>query len=76
MTGLRVRLDLVIRAFSELEAEATAQIEQAGFAVDYVTCSNSKTLDLAADDDSEITVLGAMFTESARLIDNVSISEE
>ena len=64
------------RAFSELEAEATAQIERAGFAVDYVTCSNSKTLDLAADDDSEITVLGAMFTESARLIDNVSISEE
>ena len=62
------------RHFSDLEALATEQIEQAGFKVDYVTCSNSKTLDLAADDDSEITVLGAIFTESARLIDNVSVT--
>lgn len=62
------------RHFSDLEALATEQIEQAGFKVDYVTCSNSKTLDLAADDDSEITILGAIFTESARLIDNVSVT--
>ena len=61
------------RHFSDLEALATEQIEQAGFKVDYITCSNSKTLDLAADDDSEITILGAIFTESARLIDNVSV---
>ncbi|CAI8349994.1 MAG: Pantothenate synthetase [Porticoccaceae bacterium UBA1117] len=62
------------RHFSDLEALATEQIEQAGFKVDYITCSNSKTLDLAADDDSEITILGAIFTESARLIDNVSVT--
>lgn len=62
------------RHFSDLEALATDQIEQAGFKVDYITCSNSKTLDLAADDDSEITILGAIFTESARLIDNVSVT--
>ena len=61
------------RNFSELEFEAKRRIEKEGFSVDYVTCSQSKTLELAANDDIEITVLGAMFTESARLIDNVSI---
>lgn len=61
------------RNFSELEFEAKRRIEKEGFSVDYVTCSQSKTLELAADDDIEITVLGAMFTESARLIDNVSV---
>ena len=62
------------RHFSELEHTAAQQIEHAGFKVDYITCSNSKTLDLAANDDSDITILGAIFTESARLIDNVSVS--
>jgi pantoate--beta-alanine ligase len=62
------------RHFSELESTAAQQIEHAGFKVDYITCSNSKTLDLAANDDSDITILGAIFTESARLIDNVSVS--
>ena len=60
------------RNFSELEFEAKRRIEKEGFSVDYVTCSQSKTLELAANDDIEITVLGAMFTECARLIDNVS----
>lgn len=61
------------RNFSELEFEAKRRIEKEGFSVDYVTCSQSKTLELAANDDIEITVLGAIFTESARLIDNVSV---
>jgi pantoate--beta-alanine ligase len=61
------------RNFSELEFEAKRGIEKEGFSVDYVTCSHSKTLEIAANDDIEITILGAMFTESARLIDNVSV---
>ncbi len=61
------------RNFSELEFDAKRRIEKEGFSVDYITCSQSKTLELAANDDIEITVLGAMFTESARLIDNVSV---
>lgn len=61
------------RNFSELEFEAKRRIEKEGFSVDYVTCSHSKTLELAANDDVEITVLGAMFTQGARLIDNVSV---
>jgi pantoate--beta-alanine ligase len=61
------------RSFCALENTAKARIIETGFKVDYVTLCNSKTLDLAADDDLEITVLGAMFTKSARLIDNLSI---
>lgn len=59
--------------FTQLEIEASKRIVKAGFRTDYVTISNSKTLKPAAIDDSQITVLGAMFTEAARLIDNVSI---
>ena len=62
------------RGFSGLEEAAKARIIAAGFKIDYVTACNSKTLDLAAHDDMEITVLGAMFTDAARLIDNLSIT--
>ncbi len=60
--------------FEILEQEAKAQIETAGFTVDYLTISESRTLDAAAIDDTELTILGAMFTSGARLIDNVSLS--
>ncbi len=59
--------------FQSLEQQAKRQIEGAGFRVDYVNICNSKTLELAAEDDKSITVLGAMYTEAARLIDNVSM---
>lgn len=61
------------REFAVLELEAKRQIEAAGFRPDYVTVSNSRTLNPAAHDDAELTILGAMYTEAARLIDNVSI---
>nr|WP_010133292.1 pantoate--beta-alanine ligase [Microbulbifer agarilyticus] len=60
--------------FAALEDEARAKIEQAGFKVDYFSICNSKDLQPAAHDDSEITILGAMYTSGARLIDNVSLS--
>lgn len=60
--------------FLTLEATARKQIEAAGFKLDYLTISNSKTLQPAAHDDAEITILGAMYTEAARLIDNVSLT--
>ena len=59
--------------FVGLEGQAKQYMVEAGFEVDYVSISNSKTLNAAADDDLDITILGAMFTESARLIDNLSI---
>ncbi len=61
------------RNFRQLEVLAIERIAEAGFKTDYITLSNSKTLDPAAEDDLEITILGAIFTESARLIDNLSI---
>lgn len=64
------------REFPELEDVAAERVAEAGFKVDYITCSNSKTLDLAAHDDDDITILGAMFTQAARLIDNVSLVKD
>lgn len=61
------------RDFSKLAEEAQAQISGAGFKVDYLSICNSRTLELAAHDDREITILGAMYTRGARLIDNVSV---
>ena len=62
--------------FATLESEAKAVLGNQGFKVDYVTISNSKTLQPATVDDPEITVLGAMFTQSARLIDNISLRKK
>ncbi len=59
--------------FHALEVEAKGAIQAAGFKVDYFSICNSKTLEPAANDDEEITLLGAMFTNAARLIDNVSL---
>lgn len=61
------------RDFQLLEEEAKQRIEQSGFRVDYFSICNSKDLQPAADDDSQITILGAMYTSAARLIDNVSL---
>lgn len=62
--------------FSILERDGKQRIEQAGFRVDYLSVCNSKTLEPAALDDREITILGAMYTSAARLIDNVSLTLE
>lgn len=59
--------------FLALEEEAAARIRALGFRVDYLSVRNSRTLGLAAQDDREITILGAMYTSGARLIDNVSL---
>ncbi len=61
------------RDFTVLVDEARAQIEATGFRVDYISICNSRTLEMAAHDDREITILGAMYTQGARLIDNVSV---
>ncbi|MDQ2075948.1 pantoate--beta-alanine ligase [Marinimicrobium sp. ABcell2] len=61
------------RDYLTLAKEAAEQIEAGGFKVDYVSIRHSRTLMPAADDDREITILGAMYTRGARLIDNVSM---
>ena len=62
------------RDFSTLEDCAKEQVRTAGFRPDYVTVCNSKNLEPAANDDVEMTVLGAMYTQAARLIDNISVN--
>lgn len=59
--------------YPALEAEARKQIEAEGFKTDYISICNSKTLESAAADDEKITVLGAMYTSAARLIDNTTV---
>jgi len=59
--------------FSRLEASAKEKIIQAGFRVDYFQVCASDTLAPAGVDDIKLTILGAMYTKSARLIDNVSL---
>ena len=64
------------RDFASIEAQGTERIEKGGFRVDYVSIRNARNLELAAYDDQEIVVLGAMYATGARLIDNVSLSLE
>lgn len=59
------------RDYAQLEEQAKAQIRQAGFKPDYVKIVERNTLADAAADDSKLCVLGAMYTQKARLIDNV-----
>jgi pantoate--beta-alanine ligase len=61
------------RDFKALEGQARAQIEAAGFRVDYVSICESKSLQPAAHDDTSLRLLGAMYTQGARLIDNIAL---
>lgn len=62
------------RDYLKLEEEGQTQIVDAGFRPDYLQVCCSHTLVPAGVDDLELTVLGAMYTQSARLIDNVSLT--
>lgn len=61
------------RDFKTLEIQARTQIEAAGFRVDYVSICESKSLQPAAHDDTSLRLLGAMYTQGARLIDNIAL---
>ena len=62
--------------YTQLEQDAIGKIEGSGFRVDYVAICNSKSLEKAAQDDSELVVLGAIFTDAARIIDNVVVTRD
>lgn len=73
LNGIKQAIEQGRRDFTQLVDEARTQIEATGFRVDYISICNSRTLEMAAHDDREITILGAMYTQGARLIDNVSV---
>ena len=73
LTWLATQIQEGQQAFDQLETEAKAQIMSAGFRPDYLKVCASDTLVAAGVDDIELTILGAMYTKAARLIDNVSV---
>jgi len=70
----RSQIEAGERDFTALEIQAAKTLEKSGFRTDYVSIRNAKTLEPAAHDDSQLTILAAMFTKGARLIDNISMT--
>ncbi len=62
------------RDYLQLEADANQQIKQSGFRPDYISIRNADNLNNAMLDDQKLVILGAMYTNKARLIDNVTIA--
>ncbi|MBW7472339.1 pantoate--beta-alanine ligase [Marinobacter sp. M216] len=60
--------------FQTLEDEARDKLSKAGMRPDYFNIVNSRTLKPATAEDTEITLLAAVFLGTTRLIDNLSIT--
>lgn len=73
LTAVAAAIKAGERDFHQLEIDARGCIEAAGFKVDYVSICESKSLQPAACDDTSLRILGAMYTQGARLIDNVAL---
>lgn len=73
LNAIKAEIQAGRRDYAALEQEGRARIEAAGFRVDYFTICNSRTLEMVGEQDREITLLGALYTSGARLIDNVSV---
>lgn len=73
LNWIKEQIEAGRKDFAALTDTARDQITAAGFNIDYVNICNSHTLDMAAHDDQMITILGAIYTQGARLIDNVSV---
>jgi len=61
------------RDFVNLEEVGKQQMIDAGFRPDYLSVCNAQKLEPALDDDDDLAILGALFTEQARLIDNLRL---
>jgi pantoate--beta-alanine ligase len=73
LIDLRAAIEAGERDFKLLELQARSHIEAAGFRVDYISVCESKSLQPAAHDDTSLRLLGAMYTQGARLIDNIAL---
>lgn len=62
------------RDFEELESEAVARLEAAGFTPDYVSVRRAQNLEVPDRDCDDIVVLAAAQLGKARLIDNVVVT--
>ncbi len=62
------------RDFADLESQAMASLEAAGFEIDYVAIRRAQNLAVPDRDCDEIVVLAAVHLGAARLIDNVVVT--
>ncbi|MDJ0939754.1 MAG: pantoate--beta-alanine ligase [Woeseiaceae bacterium] len=62
------------REFSDIEKEAVAELEAAGFEIDYVAVRRAQNLAVPDRDCDELVVLAAVNLGKARLIDNVVVT--
>ena len=69
--AIRTQLAAGRRDFETLTERATGELDDAGFAVDYVAIRDAHTLARASSDTREFRVLAAAQLGGARLIDNV-----
>lgn len=72
--GIGTQLQSGNREFEELENLAIAQLEAAGFEIDYVAVRRAANLGPPNRDCDELVVLAAVHLGKARLIDNVVIT--
>jgi pantoate--beta-alanine ligase len=61
------------KAFADIEEQAQATLEAAGFKRDYYQICRRADLQPATDTDHEIVILAAAYIGAARLIDNIQI---
>ncbi len=70
-------LEAQIRAgnndYRKLEKQGLAKINDHGFRADYISIREAQSLENATVDDSNLVILGAMYTSKARLIDNIAM---
>jgi pantoate--beta-alanine ligase len=62
------------RDFKQLEQQAKASLEQAGFNTDYFSICNAQTLAPASADDRDLVVLVTAAIGTTRLLDNIEVS--
>lgn len=70
----RDKIEEGARNYAEIERQAKKQIETAGFRPDYFSVSDAQNLEPALDETKDLAILGALFAEGARLIDNVQLT--
>jgi pantoate--beta-alanine ligase len=72
------KLELALRQgennYAALEAQASNELENAGFGVDYVVIRSASDLEAPRGDEAELVILASAWLGQARLIDNIPVN--
>ena len=74
LSAMRVALQAGDNDYAGLEAKASADLQQAGWTVDYVEVRQADTLEIAHAGEKRLVVLAAARLGRTRLIDNVEVT--